>query len=203
MLTVDLLRHGALVGGVKYRGHVNDPLTTEGEASMQAVWSHLHNNIDCIISSPLSRCAEPATAWAHEKGIPCIMEPRIQEMFYGAWEGLDAEQIEAAYPGMLATWRANPEGMTPPGGGETPEALRKRIADWWQHACAQYDGAHLLVVGHSGSLRMLISYILSAPIITTRQLQMPYACWSRIQHHQGKNTLLFHNAPITPMLTEK
>ena len=61
---MDLLRHGALEGGVKYRGSVDDPLTSEGRQQMNTVWSRLDGGIDLIISSPLCRCAEPA--WVHE-----------------------------------------------------------------------------------------------------------------------------------------
>jgi len=194
MLTMDLLRHGALEGGVKYRGHVDDPLTFEGRQQMNRAWSRLSKEIDLIISSPLSRCAEAAQAWASEAGITCILEPRVAEMFYGEWEGKTIAQISQQDPEMLELWRKNPEGMRPPG-GESPEELRKRISLWWHETCELYPNKHILLVGHSGSLRMLISHILAAPIKTTRQMHMPYACWSRISHQNEQNSLHFHNAP--------
>jgi len=55
MLTVDLLRHGALEGGIKYRGTVDDPLTFEGRQAMDQVWQQLAKDMDYIITSPLSR----------------------------------------------------------------------------------------------------------------------------------------------------
>jgi len=193
MLTMDLLRHGALEGGVKYRGHVDDPLTIKGRQQMDNVWSNLNGEVDLIICSPLSRCAEPALAWARKSGIECILEPRVREMFYGDWEGKTIAQIKQQYPGKLEQWRNNPEGMRPPG-GESSEELRQRINAWWDETCINHNGRHLLLVSHSGSLRMLIAHILSAPIATTRNLEMPYACWSRICHQHGRNNLCFHNA---------
>ncbi|PJA31522.1 MAG: cobalamin biosynthesis protein CobC [Zetaproteobacteria bacterium CG_4_9_14_3_um_filter_53_7] len=192
MLTMDLLRHGALEGGVKYRGRVNDPLTADGRQQMARVWSRLHGKIDLIICSPLSRCAEPSLAWAAEAGIECRIEPRVSEMFYGEWEGKTSAQIQQQYPGLLEQWRHNPEGMRPPG-GESPEELRQRITDWWSETCITHQNRHLLLVAHSGSLRMLIAHILAAPIATTRNLEMPYGCWSRIFHEHQRNTLQFHN----------
>jgi alpha-ribazole phosphatase/probable phosphoglycerate mutase len=195
MFVADLLRHGALKGGVKYRGSIEEDLTTEGRAQMDCIWENIRNHIDLIITSPLSRCALPAQDWAEEKGIPCIIEPRIAEMHYGAWEGLSHDEIEADFPNMLPQWRKDPTGMRPPQ-GESPEELQTRIADFWQDACQSYRGKHALIVAHSGSTRMLIAHILNQPIVYTRQIPMPYACWSRAEHQAGKNSMLFINGKI-------
>ncbi|GAV21089.1 alpha-ribazole phosphatase [Mariprofundus micogutta] len=199
MLTMDLLRHGALQGGVKYRGHVDDPLTLEGRSRMDKAWAEIKGNINLIISSPLSRCAEPALDWARQSDIECIIEPRVREMYYGDWEGKTIPEIQQQYPGILEQWRSNPEGMRPPG-GESPEELRQRIAEWWTETCIEYDERQILLVSHSGALRMLIAHILAAPIASTRHLEMPYACRSRLSYHNGKNSLLFHNS--NPLASE-
>lgn len=197
MLIVDILRHGELRGGVKYRGRVDDPLTIKGRQSMDAVWQQLKGNVDAIISSPLSRCADPARDWADEAGISLLIDERLAELHYGAWEGMTSEQIEQAYPGMLKQWREDPTGMRPPG-GESPEELRDRLNDWWQGCIREEKHKHLLVISHSGSLRMLLAIALGAPIATTRRFAMPYACWSRlhIEHGKiepGKAELAFHH----------
>jgi len=192
-MIVDLLRHGALQGGVKYRGRVEGSLTCEGWQQMQAVWQRLAEDVNVIISSPLRRCAEPAQAWAKMKGMDCIIDERIAEMHYGDWEDKSHDEIEAEFPGMLAQWRLNPTGMRPPN-GESPEELQARIANFWQDVCAQYADQHLLVVGHSGSTRMLIAHIEQQPIAYTRDIAMPYACWSRAQYAHGEAKMLFMNA---------
>jgi len=179
MLIVDLLRHGALEGGVKYRGRVDDPLTDEGRRAMDLVWTQLAADVGCIMTSPLRRCADPAKAWAQQANIDCLVEARLAEMDYGNWEGKTMETIRQEYPGMLERWRADPTGMRPPG-GESPEELRARLRDWWTEIREKFDGRHLLVVAHSGSLRMLLALLLEQPIAYTRTVDMPYACWHRI-----------------------
>lgn len=191
-MRVDLLRHGSLEGGVKYRGRVDDALTAEGRAAMETVWMRLAGDVDRIVASPLSRCAEPARAWARRAGVPLSIEPRVAEMRYGAWEGLTADEIRSRFPGMLEQWRANPEGMQIPG-AETVEDLSVRIVAFWAGLRAEHAGERILLVAHSGSLRMLIAHVMGAPIATTRRLAMPYACWSRIAVRQGQASLLFHN----------
>jgi alpha-ribazole phosphatase len=195
-MRVDLLRHGALEGGVRYRGTVDDALTPEGRAAMEAVWAELVGDVERIITSPLSRCAQPAREWAAQSGVPLVIEPRLSEMRYGAWEGLTADEIRARFPGMLERWRDNPEGMLIPG-AETVDELRARVAAFWDELRAGREGERILVVAHSGSLRMLIAHVLGAPVATTRRLAMPYACWSRITVRQGQASLAFHNHVVS------
>ena len=196
MLTMDILRHGALEGGIKYRGQVDDPLTADGRLSMEKVWSQIGDDIDLIVTSPLRRCAEPAKSWADAAGIHCTIESRVSEIHYGEWEGKTMAEIQAAYPGLLEQWRNDPTGMRPPA-GESPEEHRARLDAWWQEICAEYDGQHLLLVTHSGSMRMLLAAMLHAPIASSRHFAMPYSCWSRITHEQGDSQLLFHNRPLS------
>lgn len=189
MLTIDVLRHGALQGGLKYRGRVEADLTFEGREAMNQVWQPLSEELDCIITSPLSRCASAACDWAKQADIPCIIEPRIAEMHYGAWEDKTIEEIEQISPGLIQQWRQDPTGMRPPG-GESPEELRGRIAEWWSETTTSMTDKHILVVGHSGSMRMLIAHALDLPISATRDMQMPYACWKRLQHDQSGTRLI-------------
>ncbi len=178
-MIIDLLRHGELEGGVKYRGRVDDPLTVAGRRSMDAVWQQLRDDVCTIITSPLSRCASPAMDWAGESGARLRLEERIAEMHYGDWEGLSAKEIQQGWPGMLERWRADPTGMRAPG-GESPEELRERLSDFLQELIGDVSDEHVLVVTHSGSLRMLLAIALGAPIAATRRFSMPYACWSRV-----------------------
>jgi len=188
-MIVDLLRHGALQGGVKYRGRVEGELSQEGRQQMEDVWQHIADDVDIILASPLRRCAEPAQTWATSKGVGCIIDERMAEMHYGDWEDKTHAEIEREFPGMLEKWRANPTGMRPPN-GESPEELHARIADFWHDICQKYVGNHLLVIGHSGSTRMLIAHIEKRDIAYTRKIPMPYACWSRATYEQGQGKIL-------------
>ena len=189
--TIDLLRHGALVGGVRYRGCTEAELTAGGRSDMDAVWQRLEPRIDGIICSPLGRCRLPAEAWAAGAGIPCEVVDGLREMHYGEWEGLAADQIEQRFPGMLASWRSNPVGMRIPG-AESIEEFAERVTGAWNGVLRKHAGRHLLLVGHSGSLRVILAHVLGAPLVATRRFAMPYAAWSRVQH-SGCGFLLTHH----------
>ena len=66
---IDLMRHGEPVGGRKYRGQMDDPLSEKGWAQMRAKltdrapWQR-------VISSPLSRCRAFAEALSTEYRLP-------------------------------------------------------------------------------------------------------------------------------------
>ncbi|MCF6208251.1 MAG: histidine phosphatase family protein [Ghiorsea sp.] len=166
-------------------------MTQTGREAMEDAWQQLQHDVDTIITSPLSRCAKPALSWAEQAGIPCVIEPAIQELSYGDWEGLTAEQIENATPGMLQAWRQDPTQMTPPN-GESMLDFSKRIQVFLNHLIQEHEQGHVLLVAHSGSIRMLIAHALQAPIVSTRHLSMPYACWSRLKVDNGNLSLQFH-----------
>lgn len=192
--TIDLLRHGALVGGVRYRGCTESDLTADGRSDMDAVWARLHGSIDCILSSPLSRCRIPAGEWAEQAGIGCEIVDDFREMHYGEWEGLDSAQIDQRFPGMLAQWRENPLGMQIPG-AESLEGFAARVSAAWEEMLRKHAGQRLLLVGHSGSLRVILAHVLGAPLVATRRFAMPYAAWSRLRVEGCGILLTHHNCP--------
>jgi len=101
------------------------------------------------------------------------------------------EAISAEFPGMLEQWRRDPTGMRPPG-GESAEELHQRLQSWLMEVSTSYQNKKLLVVSHSGTLRMLIALALRAPIASTRHMDMPYACWSRLYCDGEGTRLAFH-----------
>jgi len=194
--TVDLLRHGALIGGVRYRGTVEAELSDAGRVAMDAVWNQLADSLDGIVTSPLSRCREPACEWAEKAGISCIVHDDLREMHYGAWEGLSAKEIEAQFPGMLVRWRENPVGMRIPG-AETIEDFAARVTSAWRRILDESEGKHILLIAHSGTLRVILTHVLGAPLSATRRFAMPYAVWHRVSLHDRKLLLAFLNRTVT------
>ncbi len=189
---VDLLRHGELEGGVKYRGATEEALTASGRRQMDAVWVQIEASVQVLVASSLSRCCEPAKEWAEKSSVPCMVEPRVREMEYGLWEGLGKVEIEARFPGMLEKWRANPAGMQIPG-AESVEEFAGRVQAGWQDMLQEYRGRHVLVVGHSGSLRVILANVLGAPLAAVRRLAVPYGSWSRVRCDNGRMLLEFFN----------
>ena len=192
---IDLLRHGELEGGIKYRGNIEEALTVFGRRQMDETWARIETSVQVIVTSPLKRCSTPAKEWAVKAAVPCVVEAHMREMEYGAWEGLGKDEIEAKFPGMLAQWRTNPVGMQIPG-AENVEDFVERVRKGWRHILQENEGKHVLVVGHSGSLRVILAGVLGAPLPAIRKFSMPYGCWSRVQCNDGKLLLEFFNRQL-------
>jgi alpha-ribazole phosphatase len=98
-------------------------------------------------SSPALRCR--LTAEAMETGLHPNFDDRLQELNFGAWEGMAWDDVPRA---LLDAWAADPSGFTPPG-GESGGALMARVASF--HAGLVADGRDCMVVSHGGPLRLL------------------------------------------------
>jgi broad specificity phosphatase PhoE len=78
------------------------------------------------------------------------IDDRLREIGYGKWEGFTLAEMQAADPDFFAKrladkWRVAPEG------GETYEAVQRRMSEWY----AQLK-ADTVVVAHGGTARALM-----------------------------------------------
>jgi broad specificity phosphatase PhoE len=69
------------------------------------------------------------------------------------------------------------------------------------HILQQCAGRHVLVVTHSGPLRVILSEALGSGLSGTRRFASPFAAWSRILHHGGRPYVEFINRQ--PSLAEQ
>ena len=90
----DLMRHGETEGGSRYRGSINDALTPQGWVAMRTALGE-ENKWDHIISSPLHRCADFARNLAERHALPLVLDARLREIYFGAWEGKTATELLA------------------------------------------------------------------------------------------------------------
>ena len=192
--TIDLLRHGEPVGGSRYRGQIDDPLSDLGWTQMRSAVGDAHP-WNAIVSSTLCRCSHFAQELAQRHALPLEMESRLMELGFGAWEGRTAAELLDTDADTLARFWRDPIKQTPPG-GEKLCAFRTRVIDAWEDLLARYTGRHLLVVCHAGTIRLLLSHVLDMPLERMFRIHVPNASISRIQidhHAEGLlPRLMFH-----------
>ncbi|ALP52886.1 alpha-ribazole phosphatase [Candidatus Tenderia electrophaga] len=159
---IDLLRHGEVQGGSAFRGSTDDPLTDIG---LQQMWraTGTKRGWDRVITSPLQRCAGFAEEFAWQRSLPLVVDERLQEMHFGAWEGLPAADIMAHTPDALARFWNDPEQHSAPG-GEPLALFRARVLEAWGDITRQYAGERLLLVTHGGVIRVLLSHVQNRPL---------------------------------------
>ncbi|WP_240761651.1 histidine phosphatase family protein [Nitrosococcus wardiae] len=195
---VDLIRHGEPVGGRRYRGHLDDPLSEKGWSQMRAAVGE-HCPWDRIISSPLKRCAEFAYELSQRHGRPLQLEERLKEISFGAWEGYTAAEVMAREAEAFRRFYEDPVQHTPPG-AEPLLRFRDRVIAAWEELLSRYGGEHLLVVAHAGAMRMVIRHVLGMPLETLFRIHVPNAGISRIQiggnGPRAGSQLIFHAASL-------
>jgi alpha-ribazole phosphatase/probable phosphoglycerate mutase len=191
---IDLIRHGEPVGGSKYRGQVDDPLSDKGWRQMREAVGD-HKPWQAIVSSPLSRCAEFARELAQRHALPLSFDDRFKEIGFGDWEGCTKEQITASDPKALFHFYNDPIANPPPG-AETLMQFRGRIDAAWQSLIEQYAGQHVLLVGHAGVIRMVLRHVLEMPLERIFRINVPNAAISRIRidgvGQDALTSLMFH-----------
>ena len=98
-----------------------------------------------VVTSPARRCLRLARAIAPEP----FVDDRLQELDFGAWEGLNWDLVPRD---CLDAWASDPVGYAPPG-GESGAELIARV----RQACAALRevGDDCIVVTHGGPLRLM------------------------------------------------
>lgn len=177
--TVDLIRHGEPVGGVRYRGHKDDPLSETGWTQMRAAVRG-ETPWQTVVSSPLLRCREFAEDLARRLGVPLIVDDQFREMSFGDWEGLLPEVVQERYPQQLSAYWRDPLGQTPPN-AEPLIDFHARVRAAWEKLLDRHASEHLLLVAHGGVIRMILCEVLGIPIERLMSIETPFANRSRVR----------------------
>ncbi|MHB1216164.1 MAG: histidine phosphatase family protein [Thiobacillus sp.] len=191
-VTLDLMRHGEPVGGRRYRGQIDDPLSEKGWTQMRAAvgnaapWSR-------IVTSPLLRARAFAEMLAATHGLPLTLDERLMEVGFGQWEGKSAAEIEQAAPGTLARFKADPVHARP-AGAEPLADFHARVAAGLEDLLAHHAGQHVLLVGHAGVIRMALAWALHIPLEHAYGIEVATASLTRLRFDDGRASLVFHGS---------
>lgn len=199
-LTLDLLRHGEPVGGRRFRGWQDDPLSEAGWEQMHAATDG-HSPWSFILSSPLKRCRAFAEKLSSRTSTPLRIDEQIREIGFGDWEGLRVDELMAAQPDALKHHWADLIANTPPG-GEPLHNFKSRIEKSWEVLIEANTTGHGLVVAHGGTIRVMICHALGLPIDKMWRIEVPYASLTRITFYRDEKNeplpvLSFHAGQLS------
>lgn len=188
---LDFLRHGEPVGGPgRFRGQMDDPLSERGWEQMRQATQGIRP-WTALVSSPLIRCNAFAQDLAAALKLPLLLEPRLQEVGFGAWEGRSKADIEAADPGALQRFRLDPVNERPPG-AEPLDAFVARVSAACRDIVRDFAGERLLIISHAGVMRAVFAHALDLPLTSLYRIQVGNAEFSHYLHADGRYTFLGH-----------
>ncbi|WP_024646785.1 alpha-ribazole phosphatase family protein [Pseudomonas syringae] len=160
-LRLDLLRHGETELGGGLRGSLDDALTDLGWQQMRAAvvdagpWER-------IVSSPLQRCARFSEELAQRLSLPLHLEPGLQELHFGDWEGHSPAQLMETDAEGLGLFWADPYTFTPPN-GEPVTDFSTRVLSAVERLHQAYGDERVLLVSHGGVMRLLLAQARGLP----------------------------------------
>jgi glucosyl-3-phosphoglycerate phosphatase len=166
-----LLRHGQTDYNAagRMQGHLDSMLTDAGVEQAAAVAPEIARLApDRLISSDLRRAVDTADAVAAVCGRPVKLDARLRETHLGEWQGRTVEEIEAEYPGAIATWRSDP-AWAPPGGESRIEVVRRSlpvVEELDEEYPDSTSDAAVVLVAHGGLIAGLVCGLLALPAVS-------------------------------------
>lgn len=165
MATVVLVRHGrstANTAGVLAGRVEGVALDETGLAQVSAVGERLSPvPLRLAVTSPLERCRQTAAAVLarQEPGVPLVVDERLTECDYGAWQGATLSDL-AADP-LWGTVQNHPSHAVFPG-GESLHAMAARAVDGVRSLDARVEAEHgpgavWLAVSHGDVIKAVLA----------------------------------------------
>lgn len=159
-----LLRHGQTELSIarRYSGRGNPALTEEGRRQADAAARYLgaRGGIAAVVSSPLGRAQETATAAAKVLGVDVRVDDDLIETDFGEWEGLTFAEAAQRDPELHRRWLRD-TSVEPPG-GESFDAVADRVRRARNRIIAEYGPATVLVVSHVTPIKTVLRLALDA-----------------------------------------
>ncbi|BCN93191.1 alpha-ribazole-5'-phosphate phosphatase [Thiomicrorhabdus immobilis] len=184
-MRIELLRHGECDDQAWLRGRVDSALGEQG-------WLQMHNQLkllyvtdkseldkpnmvkaDVVISSPAKRCAEFAQKiYDQACSDNLVVAAPWQERDFGVFDGLPFDRVQQKYPQELERYLQNPY-KNPIPKAESFADFKTRIQQAWSNLIHS-DYQSVLLVTHSGPMRLVLQQILGFPDQQLFQLELGY-----------------------------
>jgi 2,3-bisphosphoglycerate-dependent phosphoglycerate mutase/probable phosphoglycerate mutase len=183
----------------RMQGHLDSALTQVGwNQAKFAVPALARFSPDLVIASDLRRATDTATVLTEAIGVPLRIDKRLRETHLGEWQGLTGEQVDQAYPGERARWRADAT-WAPPGGESRVDVANRAsevIVDLQQENSDAGDT--VLLAAHGGLIIALTARLLELPVELWPSLGGIANChWVELGIRDGRWRLRAYNAGIT------
>jgi broad specificity phosphatase PhoE len=176
MTTIYLIRHGEVAGnegpGQTYAGRTDFPLNARGEEQAAALAPAMRDiHLDAIYCSGLQRTRQTAEGVARSHQLEITTDAAWDEVDYGDWEELTIPQIEAGWGTMWQERQADPVHVPAPG-GENYADLWQRLQPAWQQLLTNHQNQSVAVFAHKGSIRILLTQLLGAPMANFKRIHI-------------------------------
>lgn len=189
-MKIYIVRHGETICNKNnvYYGALDVPLTELGRSQARQAGEMLKDVIfDRVILSGLKRTQETADELlsVHQAGKIPIYEkyPALNEMDFGAWEGLHYTQVREQWPKDYNAFGRDWLHY-PPTGGEVYMDFRERVLKGFKKLDLKEEET-ILYVGHGGPISCIIAELLGMPVDGIWHLNIGQGVYTRLDINRG------------------
>ncbi|MGC9046202.1 MAG: histidine phosphatase family protein [Thermodesulfovibrio sp.] len=199
-LVIYLLRHGQTEGAKKvYKGHIDVPLSKEGEVQVEKVAHFLKEHVkkyelkpEIVYSSPLKRALTSGEILSRTLSLKLKTEEILKERSFGKWEGLGINEIISLYPEDFERWRQNPVRFSPPEGESTLE-VSKRAKEALKKIIKTHKNSQIFITAHGGINRVILCNLLGMPLENIFRIEQDFACVNIIEFYESEPVIKLIN----------
>ena len=167
MTKLILVRHGHVEGisPERFRGRAELPLTELGrhEAELTAARIAASWRPAAIYTSPMSRCIDTGVAIGKPLGLSASAMPGLNDIDYGDWQGLTADEARARWPDELDTWYRHSDWAAIPRGETLQQVLTRAVAAL-REVIRNHPDDTIVLVAHDSVNRVLLLHALELPL---------------------------------------
>lgn len=163
MIKLILVRHAITTcnEGGNLSGLTDSMLSEKGKLQVKNLTNYLKDEtIDEIYSTPFSRTKETIRKLAEIKNIDIVETDELNEINFGDFEGLGFEFIQREYPEEFEKMINEGFDYKYPQ-GESLKDTFYRVAKKLENIMKDKDSKTILICSHGGTIRNIISYLLT------------------------------------------
>lgn len=187
-----LLRHGRTAWNAEFRmqGRLDPELDDTGAAQAVAAAPRVAGyEPSLLVSSDQVRAWRTAESVAKATGLTPRPEPRLRETSLGEWEGLTGPEVEAGWPGGIASWRSDPR-WAPPGGESRVQVAERAVpvvAEAVEELAHTDEPVTAVFVAHGGTISAVTASLLGWPVEVWHSLHPLGNChWAVLEHRPDR-----------------
>jgi broad specificity phosphatase PhoE len=190
-----LVRHGTTTLNVenRYRGRRDIPLDAQGyQDAVDAARRLSSVGLTAVYTGPLRRTIATAQIIADEGRVPDIrILHGLNNVDYGAWEGMTADEAAMFDPGAFELYRTSPSRAVCPVGERLSDAQERMVAALALIG-SRHAGESVAAVTHAVMIRLAMARLLG---IDDESWRLPVGRGSLTEVHIARGELRFAGLP--------
>lgn len=183
-----LIRHGETDSnkGHRFQGRINMPLNAKGLEQSEKLAAYMqHLPVDKIYCSSMLRACMTAAPLAMSKNMSYQPLDLLQEVSFGAWEGLEYAEISRRWPKEMDDFLTRPGEWIPPQGESFHDVARRCQAAFDYIFERGGHEKNIAIVSHGGIIRVQLCLLLDIPLNNLWKLSVHNVSVSTLNDWQG------------------